>query len=152
MRRLAAIVSAMAVAVAAVAAPADEESDEQQIEPEYAAGKTAIEARDWPAAIRLLSSAALRDTRNADIQNYLGFAYRSTGELSLAFNHYNRALLLNPRHRGAHEYLGEAYLMIGNAGKAEEHLAALEKICLLACEEFGQLQRKLAEYRAQIGR
>ena len=126
---------------------ADEES-EGQLEPDYAAGKKAIEAQDWPAAIRLLSSAALRDTRNADIQNYLGYAYRSTGELSPAFNHYNRALLLNPRHRGAHEYLGEAYLMIGNLAKAEEHLAALEKICLLPCEEYGQLEKKLSRYRA----
>ena len=91
-------------------------------------GRKAIEAQDWAGAIRFFSSAALRDTRNSDIQNYLGFAYRNTGELSLAFNHYNRALLLNPRHRGAHEYLGEAYLMAGNVAKAEEHLAALERI------------------------
>jgi len=26
-----------------------------------------------------------------------------------AFEHYERALKLNPRHRGAHEYVGEAY-------------------------------------------
>ena len=155
MRRLAAVaiaMMAMAVALAAAGAPTDEESDELQLEPDYAAGRTAIEARDWPAAIRLLLSAALRDTRNADIQNYLGFAYRNSGELALAFNHYNRALLLNPRHRGAHEYLGEAYLMIDSPGKAEEHLAALRKICLLPCDETGRLEKKLAEHRARLKR
>ncbi len=56
-------------------------------------------------------------------------------------------LKLNPRHRGAHEYLGEAYLMIRNPAKAEEHLAALRSICLLPCAEYGDLEKKLAEYR-----
>ena len=147
MRRLAVAVAALALAAAVAAAPTDEESAEQ-LEPDYAAGKSAIEARDWPTAIRLLSSAALRDTRNPDIQNYLGYAYRNSGDLSPAFLHYNRALQLNPRHRGAHEYLGEAYLMIGNLAKAEEHLAALQKICLLPCEELGLLQGKIAAQRA----
>jgi len=115
------------------------------LERDYADGVKAIEAKNWSDAIRLLSSAALRDTRNADIQNYLGFAYRNAGDLSAAFLHYNRALTLNPRHRGAHEYIGEAYLMIGNRAKAEEHLAALKKICLLPCEEYGHLEKKVAE-------
>ena len=87
----------------------------------------AIEAKDWSGAIRFLSSAALRDTRNADIQNYLGYAYRNAGNLDLAFQHYDKALKLSPRHRGAHEYVGEAYLIVGNLAKAEEHLAALLK-------------------------
>ncbi|MFL6566817.1 MAG: tetratricopeptide repeat protein, partial [Burkholderiales bacterium] len=91
----------------AFAEPGDEDAD-QRLDPDYAAGRRAIEAKDWQNAIRLLSSAALRDTRNAEIQNYLGYAYRNTGELSAAFKHYARALQINPRHRGAHEYLGEA--------------------------------------------
>lgn len=70
---------------------------------------------DWDVAIRLLSSAGLRDTRNADIQNYLGYAYQ-------------RALQLNPRHRGAHEYIGEAYLIANDLANAEKHLTALEKM------------------------
>ena len=150
MRRAFAAGLALAFACApALAAPTEEEGEERRLDPEFVAGRKAIEAQDWAGAIRLFSSAALRDTRNADIQNYLGFAYRNTGELSLAFNHYHRALQLNPRHRGAHEYLGEAYLMAGNVAKAEEHLAALARICLIPCEERGQLERKLAEYRVR---
>jgi len=127
-------------------AEASEESSAGMLEPDYAAGLKAIEVKNWPDAIRSLSSAALRDTRNADIENSLGFAYRNAGDLSQAFLHYNRALTLNPRHRGAHEYIGEAYLMIGNRAKAEEHLAALRKICLLPCTEYGHLEKKVAEY------
>ena len=132
----------------AFAEPGDGDADEARLDPDYASGRRAIEAKDWQNAIRLLSSAALRDTRNAEIQNYLGYAYRNTGELSAAFKHYARALQINPRHRGAHEYLGEAYLMVNNIPKAEEHLAALKSICLLPCDEVGILQKKIADYRA----
>lgn len=135
------------VPATAIADATDEAPAGAQLDPDYAAGKKAIEAKEWDAAIKALSSAALRDTRNADIQNYLGYAYRHTGQLELAFRHYQRALDLNPRHRGAHEYVGEAYLVVDNLPKAEEHLAALERICLLPCEEYGDLKSAIAAYR-----
>ena len=147
--RRAALIFALTGALGALAEPG--ESDAPQVDPDYANGRKAIEAKDWGTAIRLLSSAALRDTRNPDIQNYLGYAYRNSGELDRAFKHYSRALELNPRHRGAHEYLGEAYLMVKNVAKAEEHLAALRKICLLPCAEYGHLEKAIAQYRNQQG-
>ncbi len=131
--------------------PTDEAPREGRLDPEYAAGKAAIAAKDWSAAIRLLSSAALRDTRNADIENYLGYAHRQSGQLQLAFRHYRRALQLDPRHRGAHEYIGEAYLIANDLPKAEEHLTALRRICLLPCEEYEDLKKAVAEYRARAG-
>ena len=126
---------------------ADPVEDEEALDPEYRLGIQAVEAKNWKEAIQRLSSAALRDTRNADLQNFLAYSYRNAGELPLAFKHYSRALEINPRHRGAHEYLGEAYLMIGNLPKAEEHLAALEKICLIPCDEYAHLEKRLKEYR-----
>jgi tetratricopeptide (TPR) repeat protein len=98
---------------------------------------------------RKRSQAALRDPENADLHNYLGFSYRHVGQLDAAFEHYRRALEINPRHRGAHEYVGEAYLIVGNLGKAEEHLAALRRICLLPCEELTDLERAIIAYRAR---
>ena len=88
-----------------------------ELDPDYAAGKKAIEAKQWSAAIAALSSAALRDIRNADIQNYLGYAYRNAGQLDAAFMHYERMLALSPRHRGAHEYVGEASLIVTTSQK-----------------------------------
>ena len=134
-----------------LADPTDEASKEQ-VDPEYVAGKAAIATKDWNAAIRSLSSAALRDTRNADIENYLGYAYRQSGDVKSAFVHYRRALQLNPRHRGAHEYIGEAYLMVNDLPKAEEHLTALERICLIPCEEYEDLKKAVAEYRVRAGK
>src|SRR5262245_48303518 len=136
----------------AMADPRDEAPAGATLDPDYAAGKAAIDAKNWHTAIRSLSSAALRDTRNADIQNYLGYAYRHTGQLELAFKHYRRALELNPRHRGAHEYAGEAYLMVSDLAKAEEHLAALQRICLIPCEEYEDLKKAVAEYRTRTGK
>ena len=90
---------------------------------------------------------ALAGPQNADTENYLGFAYRKRGEFELAFQHYGKTLALNPRHRGAHEYIGETYLLVGDLAKAEDHLSALKTICLLPCEELGDLEAKIAEYR-----
>jgi len=117
------------------------------LDPDFAAGKQALAANDWNGAIKALGSAALRDTRNADIQNYLGYAYRRLRQLEPAFRHYRLALVINPRHRSAHEHLGEASLLIGNLSQAEEHLAALEQICLIPCEEYDDLKRAITEYR-----
>jgi len=148
--RALALALALVCAFAVRAAPGEE--DDAGIDPEYARARQALEAKDWRAAIGLLNSAALRDTRNPDIQNYLGYAYRNSGDMAFAFRHYHRALQLNARHRGAHEYLGEAYLMTGNLAKAEEHLALLGRICLIPCEEYAVLERKVAEYRARAPR
>jgi len=132
--------------------PAEDDPSAVKLDPDYAAGKQAIDAKDWPGAITLLTSAALRDTRNADIQNYLGYAYRNAGQFDRAFRHYQRALQLNPRHCGAHEYVGEAYLIVHKLAKAEEHLAALYRICLIPCEEYEDLKKKIAEYRGKAGK
>jgi Flp pilus assembly protein TadD len=104
-------------------------------------------AGDWNGAIAVLKSAALRDPRNADIQNYIGYSYRRLRELEPAFAHFRQALTFNPRHRAAHQHMGEAYLTIGNLAAAEEHLAALERICLIPCDEYGDLQRVIAKYK-----
>ena len=123
-----------------------ESADWAALDPDFAAGKRAIVAGDWNGAINVLTSAGLRDDRNADIQNYLGYAYRRLRQLDAAMRHYQRALTLNPRQRSAHEHLGEAYLVEGDLAKAEEQLAALERICLIPCEEYNDLKRAIAEY------
>ena len=121
-----------------------------QLDPDFAMGKKALAAGDWRAAIASLKLAALRDTGNADIENYIGYAYRRLQQLDEAFAHYRQALALNPRHRSAHEHMGEAYLATGKKTKAEEHLAALETICLIPCVEHGDLMTAIAAYRGPL--
>jgi DNA-binding SARP family transcriptional activator len=66
--------------------------------------------------------------------------------MSEVFKHYNEALRIDPKHKGAHEYLGEAYLMVGNVAKAKEHLAQLDKLCFFGCSEYSDLKKAIAAY------
>ncbi len=128
------------------------DADWVQLDPDFKAGKRALAEADWNGAIALFERAALRDPLNADIQNYIGYCYRRMRQLGPAIGHYQRALLLNPRHRGAHEHLGEVYLVLGEPTKAEQHLAALESLCLIPCQEYDDLQRAIAAYKTLAAR
>ena len=116
-------------------------------DPNYTAGKQLVEAMNWPAALEAFEKAAAKDPGNANAQNYLGYVNRKMGKFDLAFKYYAEALRLDPKHKGAHEYVGEAYLMVGNLAKAEEHLRALDGICFFSCEEFRDLKKAVAEYK-----
>jgi tetratricopeptide (TPR) repeat protein len=117
------------------------------VDPDYAKAEKAIEAKDWATAIELLTQVVARDEKNADVYNYLGYAERNRGNLDIAFKYYDRALSLNPKHRGVREYLGEAYLLTGDLTKAEEQLAALDKLCFFSCSEYRELKEKIAGYK-----
>ncbi len=70
--------------------------------------------------------------------------------MAKAFEHYNLALKFDPRHKGAHEYIGEAYLVEKKVAMAEQHLAELEKICgNRSCEEYQDLATSIAEFKAR---
>jgi Flp pilus assembly protein TadD len=140
-------VAIAALAPIAAADPTETDPDLATRDADYAAGKKAVEKKDWAEAARLFEQAEKRNPDHADLQNYLGFSYRNLKRFDLAFKHYERAIEIEPRHRGAHEYIGEAYLMTGNLAGAEKHLAALREICLLPCEELTDLERAIVEYR-----
>ncbi|MEO6626739.1 MAG: tetratricopeptide repeat protein [Burkholderiaceae bacterium] len=73
----------------------------------------------------------------------------SLKQLDKAFEHYRRALAINPQHRSAHEYIGEAYLMVNDVPAAERHLDSLRAICVLPCEELRDLEKAITEYRSR---
>jgi tetratricopeptide (TPR) repeat protein len=128
------------------------EADWAELDLDFAAGKKALAKGEWLNAITALKFAAVRDPRNADIQNYIGYAYRRLNELGPAMGYFQQALLLSPRHRGAHEHLGELFLALNEPARAEEHLAALKQICLIPCEELGSLQQAIAADRSSFKR
>ena len=114
--------------------------------------RKAIEGKDWSKALFELNQAARDEPRNADIHNLLGYTYRKRAlpDLAKAFDHYKTALNLNPKHKGAHEYIGEAYLMDKKPAEAEKHLAQLEALCgNKTCEEYADLAKALADYKAK---
>jgi Flp pilus assembly protein TadD len=130
-------------ALANLGAESEESSNE-----DWLAGKAAVEAKDWKTAADRLAKAAAAEPKNADIQNWLGFSQRKLGNLDAAFAAYNEALRLNPSHKAAHEYIGEAYLISGKLDKAEQHLADLQRLCTpIPCEEYKDLKRAVDDYK-----
>jgi Flp pilus assembly protein TadD len=150
MRLAAVLLATWALAGAPLPAHADPtemDPDLAAADQDYAAARKAIVAEQWDEAIARLRKAEVRHPDHADLQNYLGYAHRNLKQFDAAFRHYKRAIELEPRHRGAHEYIGEAYLMVGDVRNAEKHLAALRAICLLPCEELADLEKTFAKYR-----
>jgi len=114
----------------------------------------ATSRKDWPAAQAILKEAVAQQPGNADYHNLYAYSIRkgANPDMSLVFKHYNQALSIDPKHRGAHEYIGEAYLMVKNVAKAKEHLAQLDRICFFSCQEFSDLKAAIAAYEKQASR
>lgn len=115
--------------------------------PDYEAGKKAVEAHDYKAALDSFNRALAKEPNSADIHNYLGYSYRKSGNLDMAFRHYKEALKIDPGHKATHEYIGEAYLMVNDLPRAEEHLKQLDKICFFRCEEYSELKAAIEAYK-----
>lgn len=114
--------------------------------------RQAVAVQDWRVAERELSVAVKEAPRNADAHNLLGYTYRKrpSPDMAKAYQHYDVALKLDPNHKGAHEYLGEALLVDKRLPEAEQHLVALEQICGgKGCEEYQDLAKSIADYKAK---
>lgn len=114
---------------------------------DYVLAEKRIQDGDYQGAIALLSKVAEREPKNADVFNYLGYTNRKLGNHEIALTHYKRALTLDPKHRGAHEYLGELYLTTGELEKAQRQLDELDSLCFFGCDEYRTLKAKIAEYK-----
>ena len=108
----------------------------------------ATKRQDWTGAAGILKEALATDPNNASYHNLYAYSVRKSAnpDMNLVFKHYNDALRIDPKHRGAHEYIGEAYLMVGNVAKAKEHLSALDKLCFFPCVEYTDLKKSITEY------
>ena len=118
----------------------------KSVDPDYTAGVKAIKAEKFAEAIPPLQRVVDRDASDADAYNWLAYATRRNGDPAASLPLYEKALAINPKHRGAHEYIGEAYLMLGNVAKAKEHLARLDSLCFLPCSEYRDLKKAVEQY------
>ena len=120
-------------------------------DPDYTAAVKAIEDRQFARAIPLLEGVTKREPSNADAYNWLAYAIRKSGDPARSIPLYERALSLDPKHRGAHEYIGEAYLALDNLPKAKEHLARLSRLCFFGCEQSTDLTKAVEAYEKSAG-
>ena len=121
-------------------------------DPDYTAAVRAIKAKDFGGAIRLLDGVVARDGANADAYNWLAYATRRNGDPAKAIPLYEKALTLDPKHRGAHEYIGEAYLVLDDPKRAREHLARLDSLCLFSCSQYRDLKKAIEAYEKSGGK
>jgi tetratricopeptide (TPR) repeat protein len=116
--------------------------------PDFAAAKAAIEKQDWKSAIALLTKVTQAEPKNPEAYNLLGYSVRKSGDPKASLQYYQTALELDPKHLGANEYIGEAYLQLGDVAKAEEHLQRLDELCTFGCTEYDTLKKAIAAYKA----
>ena len=114
----------------------------------YLSAEKLINKKQYSDAIVKLNDALVTDSKNADIYNYLGFSHRKLGKMEDAAFFYNKALEINPKHKGALEYQGEMFLTLNQIGKAEENLKKLDKICFLGCSEFDKLKKSIMDKKS----
>jgi tetratricopeptide (TPR) repeat protein len=136
----------------AVADPSPASPPAKAEDPDYAPAVKAIKAEKFAQAIPLLQNVVAREAGNADAYNWLAYAIRKNGDPRASIPIYEKALALDPKHRGAHEYIGEAYLALDNLPKAKEHLARLDSLCFLPCGEYRDLKKAVETYEKSGGK
>lgn len=139
------IASALASPFASSLAFAADTSPPTVRDAELDKAKSAIARKDWPGAQAVLAPYTVTNPRSADGFNLLGYSLRNQKKYDEALVAYKQALTLDPKHKGAHEYIGIAYIQMGQLDKAKEHLASLDKICTFSCEEYRDLKKAIAE-------
>ena len=149
--KIRALFLAVLLAPGAAFAAADTNTSGGAVDPVLERAAQASDRKDWAAAQAILKEAVSKNPGNAEYHNMYAYNLRKgpNPDMSLVFKHYNEALRIEPKHRGANEYLGEAYLMVGNVAKAKEQLGALDKICFLSCKEYSELKKSIADYEAK---
>jgi len=112
-------------------------------------GVKAVKAARYKKAIKLFNKVVAAKPTDADAWNYLGFSHRKLEKYDVALSAYQKALVIDPKHRGANEYLGELYLQTNDLEKAKERLEKLDDICTFGCDEFDDLKAAIAAYENQ---
>jgi tetratricopeptide (TPR) repeat protein len=108
-----------------------------------------IDDEDYQGAIGKLEKALLESPDDADLLNLLAYSHRKSMHFVEALDYYQKALQIDPEHRGANEYLGELYLQMDRLDLALERLKVLDDDCFFGCKEFDELEDAIEDYRAK---
>jgi predicted Zn-dependent protease len=121
--------------------------DQDQV---YSLGYWQAKNGHYEAALATLRSA--RDQDDPRIQTMVGFTLRKLGRVDEAFGYYFKAIATRPDATTTRQYLGEAYLQIGDPARATEQLAEIDRRCGRTCEDYTALAEEIAKYEEQHGR
>jgi Flp pilus assembly protein TadD len=107
----------------------------------YLAAISLIHSERFEEAIQTLRLLLSTLGPHPDVLNYLGYSNRRLGHFEKAQRYYEQALAIDPKHRGANEYLGEMWVELGRSEEARARLSALEDACPFGCVEYEDLRR-----------
>lgn len=110
----------------------------------FEAGRYLAEHGRYDDAINVLTLAA--DKEDPRILNYLGYSHRKAGRITVGLGYYQEALRIDPDYVLVREYLGEAYLMLGDVASARDQLGEIEKRCGKDCREYSLLSEQVARF------
>jgi predicted Zn-dependent protease len=113
----------------------------------YSLGYWQAKTGHYDAALATLRSAAMQD--DPRVQTMIGFTLRKLGRVDEAFGYYFKALATRPDATTTRQYLGEAYLQIGDPARAREQLAEIAKRCGTTCEDYVALSEEIAKHEGQ---
>jgi tetratricopeptide (TPR) repeat protein len=149
---MAAITIAITFVITAPARAADTTPASEVTTDKLAPARALIAEGRWRDAIGALQQVG--DVGSADWNNLMGYSHRKakTPDFAAAERYYDEALRLQPKHRGALEYSGELFLIMGDLPRAEARLAALDKACTFGCDEHKDLKAAVARYKANGNR
>ena len=87
----------------------------------------------------------VQNPNSAVALNYRGYATRKLGRLDEGIGYYLKSVALDPHYAQVREYLGEAYLVKGDAADARAQLQAIREICGTTCEAYEHLAIAIAD-------
>ncbi|HRK17925.1 MAG TPA: DUF2779 domain-containing protein [Hyphomicrobiaceae bacterium] len=117
--------------------------------PDLTAIKALIKARSFAAARNDLKVLAEK-YEQADVFNLYAFSLRKTGDLATAETYYEKALALDPDHKGALEYQGELFIQTKRPERAQANLARLVVLCPKGCEERADLEKAMRKAKIAL--
>lgn len=138
---LAAVLAGQAWAVMPELSPLDDQ-------PAYQRARRLIKEQRYAEAIPVLDGLRREVRQSADLYNLLGFAHRKIRDYAAAKDFYDRALVLEPQHLSANEYLGEWFVEMGDLAGARARLSVLHDACG-RCEEHDDLAAAIAAAEAK---
>jgi tetratricopeptide (TPR) repeat protein len=136
------LVALLAAAILAAAARAAESPSVPNGPAELVPVRAMIKAKQYAPALAQLKTLVVKYP-TPDVYTLLGHALWKTGDPAQGMAYYNKALAMDPNHRGALEYQGELFVEMGQIDKAKENLARLSHLCSFGCEEQGDLKEAI---------
>jgi len=115
----------------------------------YSLGYWQAKRGDYQAALETLRTAP--DATDPRIETMIGFSLRKLGRVDEGMAYYQRVLAAHPERTTTRQYLGEAFLQIGEPDKAKEQLAEIAKRCGTACEDYQLLADEIAKFQSRSG-